>query len=292
MCSIEQTQAKACHYSPLPERIEHNQESDMLRSVKSLEGFAIGASDGAFGTVKDFYFDDDSWVVRYLVVDTSSWLGGRKVLISPYSISQPGWDGSVLPAAITKQQIKNSPGIDSDEPVSRQFEKSYLGYYGYPYYWGGTGLWGGNYFPGTDLTGMAPRYLDGYRGYLKHPSTDDTDPHLRSCNAVKGYHLSASDGEIGHVEGYLLDDLTWSIRYLIVNTSNWWMGHQVLLSPEWIQHVSWADSKVTVALDREAIKSAPDYTKDMVLDRAAELNVYKHYGRTGYWRDDRALDAA
>jgi hypothetical protein len=263
----------------------------MLRSVKSLEGFAIGATDGAFGKVKDFYFDDEAWVVRYLVVDTSAWLGGRRVLISPYAISQPGWDGTVLPAAITKEQIKNSPGIDTEEPVSRQYEKSYLGYYGYPYYWGGPGLWGENYHPGTALTGVDAQYHDGYRGYLKRPSGDDGDPHLRSCNAVKGYYLGASDGEIGHVQGFLIDDSTWSIRYMIVNTSNWWVGHQVLVSPEWIQQVSWADSKVTVALDREAIKSSPIYTENMVFDRDAELGVYKHYGRKSYWHD-RAVDAA
>jgi hypothetical protein len=264
----------------------------MLRSVKSLEGSAIGATDGDFGKVKDFYFDDQSWVVRYLVVDTSTWLGGRKVLISPYSIGMSGWDSAVLPATITKEQIKNSPGINSDEPVSRQYEKSYLGYYGYPYYWGGSGLWGDSYYPGTTLTGMDAQYYDGYRGYLKMPSADDGDPHLRSCNAVKGYHLSASDGEIGHVEGFLVEDSTWSIRYMIVNTSNWWVGHQVLVSPEWIQQVNWADSKVAVALDREAIKAAPVYSESVHLDRDAEWGVYKHYGRKTYWRDERARDAA
>jgi len=264
----------------------------MLRSVKSLEGFAIGATDGPFGNVKDFYFDDQAWVVRYLVVDTSTWLGGRKVLVSPYSIGQPGWDAAVLPATITKEQIKNSPSIDSDEPVSRQFEKSYLGYYGYPYYWGGLGLWGPGYYPGTALTGMDAQYVDGYQGYLRAPAADDRDPHLRSCNAVKGYHLIASDGEIGHIQGFLLDDLTWSIRYLIVNTSNWWVGHQVLVSPEWIEQVNWANSQVKVALDREAIQRAPVYTEGMALDRDTEFGIYKHYGRKAYWKAERRLDAA
>jgi uncharacterized protein YrrD len=256
----------------------------MLRSVKSLEGFEIGATDGTVGKVKDFYFDDRAWVVRYLVVDTSAWLGGRKVLVSPYSIGQPGWDAAVLPAKITKEQIKNSPGIDSDEPVSRRYETSYLGYYGYPYYWGGAGLWGEGYYPGTIWGGVDPQYFDGYQGYLQAPAADDGDPHLRSCNAVKGYHLIASDGEIGHVQGFLLDDRTWSVRYLIVNTSNWWVGHQVLVSPEWIQKVSWADHQVTVSLDREAIQRAPVYTEGMAFDRNAELDLYKHYGRKAYWR--------
>ena len=259
----------------------------MLRSVKSLEGFAIGATDGIFGKVKNLYFDDEAWVIRYLVVDTSTWLGGREVLISPYSIGQPNWAGSVLPATISKQQIQNSPSIDTDKPVSRQYEKTYLGYYGYPYYWGGAGFWGSGFYPGTYLTGMDARDYDGYRGYLKAPTSDDGDPHLRSCNAVKGYHIRASDGDIGHVHGFLVDDSTWSIRYLIVNTSNWWVGHKVLISPEWIQDVSWAESYVNVSINRQAIKDAPPYDENAPFDRDNERAIYSHYGRKIYWHNNR-----
>ena len=259
----------------------------MLRSVKSLEGFAIGATDGIFGKVTNFYFDDEAWVIRYLVVDTSAWLGGREVLISPYSIGQPNWAGSVLPATISKQQITNSPSIDTDKAVSRHYEKSYLGYYGYPYYWGGAGLWGAGYIPSTYVTAADSEEYDGYRGFLKAPSSDDGDPHLRSCNAVKGYHIRASDGDIGHVHGFLVDDFTWSIRYLIVNTSNWWIGHKVLISPEWIQDVSWAGSYVNVSIDRQAIKDAPVYDEDAPINRNDELEIYGHYGRKIYWHNTR-----
>jgi uncharacterized protein YrrD len=262
----------------------------MLRSVKSLEGFAIGATDGDIGKVKDFYFDDQAWVVRYLVVDAGAWLESRKVLVSPYSIAQPGWDATVLPATLTQEQIKSSPDFDSDAPVSRQYEEAYLGYYGYPYYWGGSGLWAGGHYPTSWAARNAPRY-DGYQGSLRAPSADG-DPHLRSCNAVKGYHLIASDGEIGHVQGFLVDDLTWSIRYLVVNTSNWWVGHQVLVSPEWIERVSWENLEVTVALDRAAIQRAPVYTEGMAVDRKAESDLYTHYGRKGYWGTGRTLEAA
>lgn len=263
----------------------------MLRSVKSLEGFAIGATDGPFGNVKDFYFDDEAWVVRYLVVDTSTWLGGRKVLISPYSIGRSDWAEKLLPATISKQQVKESPGIDTDEPVSRQYEKGFLGYYGYPYYWGGMGLWGAGYYPGTYLTGTPADY-DGYQGYLKAPSSDDGDPHLRSCNAVKGYRIQANDGEIGHVQGFVVDDDTWSIRYMIVNTSNWWVGHKVLVSPEWIKHVSWSGSCVEVSLDRQTIKDAPAYDENLPFGRDDELAIYNHYDRKTYWRNDRERNAA
>ena len=262
----------------------------MLRSEKKLEGFTIGAIDGPIGKVKDFYFDDEAWVVRYLVVDTSRWLGGRDVLISPYSLGTPDWEGKLLPVRITRDQVRNSPGIDSDRPISRQFERSYLGYYDYPYYWGSTGLWGAGNYPGTVPLGLEADPYDRYQGYLRAPTDRDAgnDPHLRSCDAVNGYHIVASDGEIGHLDGYLMDDATWSIRYLVVNTSNWWMGHQVLISPEWIDSVSWADSTVTTNVDRDAVRKAPIYDPDAPPVREYEGALYGHYSRSGYWRDSMA----
>ena len=254
----------------------------MLRSVQSLEGFSIGATDGLIGKVKDFYFDDQAWVIRYAIVNTKSWLG-RDVLISPRSIGEADCALQVLPATITKRQVKLSPVIDTDKPISRQYETGYMGYYGYPYYWGGAGLWGERNYPGTPLTGMGPSV---YRGYLRAPeASPNADPHLRSCNAVKGYHIHARDGEIGHVQGYLVDDYLWSVRYLIVNTSNWWLGHQVLVSPEWIKDVSWPEAKVNIDLDRQAIKDAPVYEEGALVDRDTELSIYNHYGRSGYWQN-------
>jgi uncharacterized protein YrrD len=259
----------------------------MLRSLKTLESFTIGATDGAIGKVNDFYFDDQAWTIRYIVVDTGSWLGGREVLISPYGVGTPDWSAASLPVDVTKAQVKASPGIDSDKPISRQYERSYLGYYGYPYYWGGVGVWGASTYPGTPLNGMVET---GYRGYLTSPS-EDGDPHLRSCEAVKGYHVHASDGDIGHVQGFIIDDYTWSIRYLILNTSNWWVGHQVLVSPEWIEEISWGESKVITNLTRAAIMASPAYD-GAAIDRDAELSIYKHYDRDAYWQENRTRHAA
>jgi hypothetical protein len=257
----------------------------MLRSDKHLEGFTLSAKDGAIGKVEDFYFDDRAWVVRYVVVNTSTWLGGREVLISPYAIGNANMADKTLPVSVTREQVRNSPGIDTERPVSRQYEKAYLGYYGYPYYWGGTGLWGEGAYPGAMLTGMGIGEYPGYLGYLRPPAaeTADSDPHLRSCGAVKKYHVHAKDGEIGHIDGFILDDSTWSIRYLIVNTSNWWIGHQVVISPEWIETVNWSEATVRVTLDREAIKAAPPYTGDTALNRDEEARLYRHYGRDAYW---------
>ena len=256
----------------------------MIRSVKGLEGFVIGAVNGTIGKVTDFYFDDEAWVIRYAVVDTSAWLG-REVLLSPYSMGEPDWGREVLPVTVTMEQVKNSPGVDTDEPITRQYEKSYLGYYGYPYYWGGSGLWGEHDHPGVLTSSSA----GGYRGYLPAPSTNaaHADPHLRSCNAMTGHHLHATDGEIGRIQGFLVDDQSWSIRFIIVNSTNWWLGHHVLVSPEWIRNINWSRSDVTVNLDRQAIKDAPAYDSDTDVGRDAEVTIYNHYSRNGYWHDKR-----
>jgi len=274
----------------------------MLRSMKNLQDYAIRATDGIIGHVKDFYFDDQAWVIRYLVVDTGSWLSSRKVLISPIAIGHPNWTEKVLPVSITKEQVKNSPDIDTDKPVSRQHEMRYLGYYGYPYYWGGGGLWGGGAYPGMMMTG----YFGGVSStpYSARPEAqeayaradearhEDDDLHLRSCKAVIGYHIEATDGDIGHVQGMLVDEQTWAIRYMVVDTSNWWLGHQVLVAPQWIKHVSWPESTVSINLTRQAVKDAPPYDPAAQLERKQEAGIYEHYGRPGYWADEVKREAA
>jgi len=272
----------------------------MLRSVKDLEDYAIRATDGAIGHVKDFYFDDKGWVIRYLVVDTGTWLSSRKVLISPIAIGHPNWTEKVLPVSLTKEQVKNSPDIDTEKPVSRQHEVRYFRYFGYPYYWGGAGLWGGGIYPNTMMPGYAgfvstphAQQSEAEKADAQAESTrhEDDDPHLRSCNAVMSYHIEATDGDIGHVEGLLVDEETWAIRYLIVNTSNWWLGHQVLIAPQWIQDVIWPDATVSVDLTRQAVKDAPPYDSAAHLDRKQEMNIHEHYGRPGYWAAEGKREA-
>ncbi|CAN5162604.1 PRC-barrel domain-containing protein [soil metagenome] len=263
----------------------------MLRSISELESYAIGATDGPIGHVKDFYFDDDAWVIRYLVVDTGSWLMSRKVLITPMSIRQANWSERLLQMSITKEQVKNSPDLDTDKPVSRQHELDYLGYYGYPNYWGGEGIWGMGLYPGA----MLPEYLGADMAPAERERTEEAhrlverdrhrndDPHLRSCKELIGYHIHASDGDIGHVEGLLVDEDTWSIRYMVVNTSNWWLGHKVLVAPPWVTGMDWAKQTVSVDLTRAAIQTAPAYDTANELDRQREVALYGHYERAGYW---------
>src|SRR6185437_1642252 len=264
----------------------------MLRTMKDLEGYAIRATDGDIGYVKDVYFDDGRWVVRYLIVETGSWLSSRQVLISPFAIGDPDWAGKVLPVLITKEQVKTSPGIDTDKPVSRQYEMQYLGFYGYPYYWGGAGFWGNVLSPSMMLTNGSYGGRDAEenraqpnraRAGLEAGQDEDSNPHLRSCKVVMGYHIEASDGDIGHVENLLIDEETWAIRYLIVNTSNWWLGHQVLIAPQWIGEVRWPDNTVVIHMTRQAVKDAPPYDPAVPLSRHWEAGLHRHYGHAGYW---------
>jgi hypothetical protein len=243
------------------------------------------------------YLDED-WVIRYLVVDTGTWLSRRKVLISPIAIGHPNWAERLLPVSITKEQVKNSPEIDTAKPVSRQHELQYLEYYGYPSYWVGSGVWGQGAYPSMMLPSFGSAFQDRQvqaapiRTDAEARQREDGDPHLRSCKEVMEYHIHATDGDIGHVQSMLVDDETWAIRYLVVDTSNWWLGHQVLIAPQWIQNVSWPDAEVSVDLTRQAMKDAPPYDSTAWLERKQEAGIYEHYRRAGYWTDEVMREAA
>jgi hypothetical protein len=261
----------------------------MLTNAVHLKGLAIQATDGEIGTVDQFYFDDETWAIRYLTVETGGWLDDRRVLISPISVVNTDWQAKRLDVALTKKQVENSPNIDTHRPVSRQHEAAYLGYYGYPNYWGGTYLWGPGYFPSGLATEVA---ASKETQALERIQKESTDSHLRSNGAVTGYHIDGSDGEIGHVAGFVVDDETWAIRYMEVATRNWWPGKKVLISPAWIQKVSWTDSKVWVGLFRDAIKTAPEFFESRPITREYEHQLFLHYGRPPYWLHDAEHKAA
>ncbi|MEO8544555.1 MAG: PRC-barrel domain-containing protein [Burkholderiaceae bacterium] len=263
----------------------------MLRSVKEMEGYAVGATDGVIGHVKDFYLDDEKWIIRYLVVDTGHWLSSRKVLVSPIAVGTPDWEQKLLPVSISKDQVRKSPDIDTNQPVSRQHEMAYSGYYGLPYYWDGGGYWGSDLYPHMMMpanggsTGSQSTADERQANMARRESERHVhdDPHLRSCNSIVGHHIHASDGDIGHVAGMLIDEQTWAVRYLVVDTSNWWLGHQVLIAPQWIEAVHWFDKTVTVSVTRQAVKDAPVYDPRAAMSREAEDRLYQHYGHAVYW---------
>ncbi len=251
----------------------------VLTNTKHLKGFAIGATDGEIGTVTQVYFDDQTWAIRYLVVDTGGWLGGRIVLISPISVFNTDHEAKRLDVALTREQVEKSPDIDTHRPVSRQYEAAYFGYYGYPYYWEGPNLWGPSFDPERTViqtTASAETAAERVR-------RASLDSHLRSTEALTGYHIGAAGGEIGHLDGFVFDDRAWAIRYVEVATRNWWPGKKVLVSPEWIEKVSWSDTKVYVGLNREEIQSAPKYDESIPISRDYEDRLFAHYGRPPYW---------
>jgi len=254
----------------------------MFVNSSSLKGLVVRATDGELGTVDQLYFDDETWAIRYLTVETGGWLGGRQVLISPFSVVHTDWEARRLDVALTQKQVENSPNINTHLPVSRQHEAAYLGYYGYPNYWGGPYLWGTELYP----SGLVEPVTTPAEVLADRIQRESNDSHLRSTEAVTGYAIDAANGEIGHVEGFVVDDQAWAIRYMEVATRNWWPGKKVLVSPAWIERVSWEDSKVCVALTREAIQNGPEYVESIPVTREYERKLYAHYGRPPYWLGD------
>lgn len=265
----------------------------MLRNIAEMHRFDVVGIDGEIGRVRDFCFDDQDWAIRFLVVDTGAWLGNRRVLLSPMAFGELDWRGRSLAVSVTREHVRSSPDVDTRKPVSRPHELKHYSYYGYPHYWGGSGLWGDGMQPAKMLGVYGGR--DSATQHQKemafvveqahlHRQRGD-DPHLRSCDAIIRYHVRAIDGGIGHVEGLIVDDQTWALRYFVVNTSDWWLGHQVLVAPQWIADISWLEATVSVDLSRQAVKHAPAYDADAPPDREQEQRTYEHYARPGYWVD-------
>ena len=262
----------------------------MLHRMHKLTGMTIGASDGEIGKIKDVYFDDRRWGVRYLVVDAGSWLENRKVLISPISVLGVDWEGQCVRVRLTREQVKGSPDIDPDKPVSRQHEMDVLRYYGYPDYWGGPLLWGTTAYPFFDPAAEMP---------LTEPvlaeGAPPGDPHLQSAAEVKGYTLQtgvhAGDEIIGYVEDFLVDDESWAVRYLVVDTRKWLPGEHLVIPPEWASRVDWPQHLVQVSVTAAEVREAPRYDPALTLSRDYEQRLHAHYRRSGYWEGNRPPDA-
>jgi sporulation protein YlmC with PRC-barrel domain len=233
-----------------------NKDKVMLRIIKRLYGEKLGTSEGDIGHIKDFYFDDQKWAVRYVVVETGSWLSTRLVLISPHAFGDLHRDGKVLLVNLSRKQIENSPSIETHKPVSRQYEEEYCPSYRWSSSWQGDVMWGMSGFP---VILLPPSPLPSTQAIVGGGPHYGDDPHLRSTQAVSGYHIQASDGMIGHVTDFMMDEKSWAIRHLVVETGHWFSGKEVLISPSKIDRISYADSKVFVNLTKEAIRKAPEY---------------------------------
>lgn len=251
----------------------------MLRSAKHLEGYRIQARDELIGHVSQFYFDDRNWNITDVVVEIGSWLHERAVLLAPMSIIEVDDASKTVHAALTIDQIKRSPDVRSHKPVALRQPHDYHLYLGWP-----------NYLS-LEVLDQLSRYRSATATMSEleksvtatQPAQRDADAHLRSSNVVGRYRIIAVNGEIGHIEDFLIDDRTWTIRYAIADTRNWWHGKTVLLSTNWILWVSWAESTAYVGLTRESIASAPEFNPERPLTRDYETKLYAHHHRTPYW---------
>jgi hypothetical protein len=250
----------------------------MLRSIDEISGYTILALDGDIGRCQDFLFDDRSWVVRYMVARTARWLPGREVIVSPVFLQEPDWSSRQFPVRLTREQLEQAPPLEEHAPVSRQYEIDYHQYFALPFYWIGNDLWG-TYPDPAGVIHPVERIS---------PPASEAQPveegHLRSTAEVTGYHIATTTGDLGHVDDFLVDDETWALRYLVVDTRNWLPGRKVLVSPRWIDSIQWANEKVYVNLDSEAVKDSPEFDPSQPVNRRYEIELYDYYGRPHYWK--------
>jgi hypothetical protein len=258
----------------------------MLIAANSVIGSTLQGVDGYLGTLKDVLFDDAAWCVRYLTIDTGKWLPGRKVLLAPAVIEQAEWPAKTLEVRQTRQQIIDSPPLSEHEPVSRQHELELANYFQWPSYWGQGGPLGPVPMAGVPGFGSAPKpsVLEKDVDEADKRRVETADNNLRSVKELIGYQTEASDGDVGHVQDFILDDETWAVRYLVIDTKRWLPWGSVLVSPAWVTSVSWDDSKLRVDLTRAQIKGSPEFDPREPINRRYEEQLYNYYGLPAYWR--------
>ena len=251
----------------------------MMLKLSTIQKHSVAATDGSIGTVSDVLFDDSSWTIRWLVVDTGKWLSGRKVLLPPTVLGHAEPSDKAFPVRLTRAEIEASPTLEEHLPVSRQFETSTYNYYGWSPYWGS-----GYHLGGYDLMGISPMMENDPEVQRRIEDLDRLrrtrdEPHLRSAAQVTGYHIHATDGQIGHLSDIVLEDEDWSIRYLVVDTSNWWGGQEVLISPRSVSGIRWTERLIYLDVDRQKVKDSPPWDPDKPLDREHETRMAGHYGK-------------
>jgi uncharacterized protein YrrD len=252
--------------------------------VKELYGYKVQATDHQAGAVYDLYFDPDTWEVGYLVVDTGNWLPGRKVIVSLETLVQPLWEERILPVTLTQEQLRSSPDIDAGQSLSRFQEQTLRTHYDLP----PISRLGGGLFDertyGMSLDSIA-QVVETEIAEMEDARRQEDHPSLQSSRRVMGYPLQAQDGEVGHVEDFIVDDRAWVLRYMVVDTGNWLPGRKVLISTQWLDTVTWGDAgKVHVGLSRESIKNSPEYDPVLPVGREYESTLHNYYDRTEYWR--------
>ncbi|TDE18128.1 PRC-barrel domain-containing protein [Dyadobacter psychrotolerans] len=224
----------------------------MKKSLKSLTSISLAGTDGQIGKVKDLYIDDESWFIRYWIVDTGDWLPGKKVLISVQSLTIQDWENDVLETDLTLDQIKNSPDIDTEQPVSRQQEKKLYDHFPWRIYWGPDMGSKGELAPLTESVKAALANDPDY-----HNSYDN--PHLRSTYKLIGYDIQTTDGQSGKIVDLIVETENWEIINLVIEMGNWFSSDKVLLPVRAVTEIKWAGSEIAVSLSQLQIKESLPY---------------------------------
>ena len=255
----------------------------MLRSFDHLRGHAIHATDGEIGRLRDVYFDDRSTLIRYFLVDTGTWLSGKRVLLAPAAVGGVDSERQEIVTGLTRQQVEDSPPGDTEPPVSRQQELALHTYYDWEPYWTVPPL-GGSFAPfwGIAMPPDARPGDDRVAEEIAAREREQSDPHLRSAREVQGYHVAALDGEIGHLEDLFIDDRGWAIQLLGVDTGNWLPGRKVVISPRWLRAIDWGRRTIEVDLSRQQVKDSPEYDPTQVPAESHLEQLAAYYGRP--WR--------
>lgn len=255
----------------------------MLRSLKDIEGYKVGATDGDIGHVKGFYFDDHHWTIRYLQVDTSGfWEAPNLVLISPAAFRQVEWATRRFHLAMSCDKVKRSPSFPMEGSPTRSYELDYYRYFNWPHYWGRSSAWGDWKTPQLMAAGAS-----------SHPSQEGgvDNANLRKVGDVVGCRIEGTDDELGKVEDFIVDDSTWAVRYVVVDTGNWWSGKSVILASHWIERIEEKQGQVFVNMTRETIRNSPEWKPDQPVNREYEARLFDYYGRPTYWTDEKNSDS-
>jgi uncharacterized protein YrrD len=271
----------------------------MLYSVKQIHGYKLRETNGDIGNVREVYFDNQAWCVRYFIVETGLWLFGRKVLISPVAITGIDTANAVITVNLTREQVKKSPDISTDAPISRLIETQLYQHYGWPEYWGSNNAVNlGMGYP-FGVSSIAPTTVvqpatesEVEREVKTMEDQQIFESHLHSSQEVTGYHVSAKDDDIGRVHDYIIDDVNWSMRYFVVDASGWLPNLKILLATEWIDSISWDESRVYVNLPKDVIANGPPYDPAVPITREYETLLFASFKRPGYWKKPAQPPAA
>jgi len=243
----------------------------MLRRSGELQWSQVISLDGEIGKVRDVCFDEASWMVRYLIVDTGGWLSGRKVPIDPRSVELIDRNLHTVWVSLSRAQIESSPRIDIGELGAREHEMQLNRHYGYGSCWTHSMPWGNG------------QVSPARRSAAEALEIDAPSACLRGARQMLDFTLITVDGHVGLIKDFFFDDETWALRYLIVQTGSWLLGRRVLVSADRVRRVDWSAESVEVNQTRKQIEYGWEFDADNPPPGDLETALRTH-ARTEAWR--------